>query len=190
MSLPRLGVAAVPAALLLSAIGWWLSGVWMAQILNTLLRGSVEVVTTDRSVVPQMRAGVAAALGGSPFLAIGVRAAISRLSKRTPTWTEWALAIFWLFLGSQAGLGGALFATARVSIPAALDASTGAAAVTIEAAELAIGNWALAGVASAAVLVVAVGLVSAGLETSNPKPPSTPDGSGRAPGPARERDGA
>ncbi|HCH63030.1 MAG TPA: hypothetical protein DFR83_09510, partial [Deltaproteobacteria bacterium] len=175
MSLPRLGAAAVPVALLLVAIGWWLSGVWMAQILDTLAHGSVEVVTVDPAVVHQMRAGVAAALGGSPFLAIGVRAAISRLSKRAPTWAEWAMAIFWLFLGSQAGLGGALFATARVSIPAALDASTVAGAVSIDAAELALGNWALAGVAGAAVIVVAVGLVSAGLEASGHTAPSPHD---------------
>lgn len=176
MTLSRLGAAAIPAALLLTAIGWWLSGVWVAQILDTLARGSVEVVSTQDDIIPQMRIGVAAALGTSPFLAIVVRLAIRRLSKRMPTWAEWGTSVFWLFLGCQAGLGGALFATARVSIPAALDASTKSSGVSIEAAELALANWALAGVVGAAVIVTAVGLVSAGLEGSAQPGPASPAG--------------
>ena len=181
MTLSRLGAAAIPAALLLTAIGWWLSGVWVAQILNTLARGSVEVVTTQADVISQMRMGVAAALGTSPFVAIVVRMAIRRLSKRMPTWAEWGTSIFWLFLGCQAGLGGALFATARVSIPAALDASTRSSGVSIDAAELALANWALAGVVGAAVIVTAVGLVSAGLETSGEPASASPSGPRDAP---------
>ena len=176
MSGIRPSLAALPTSVLLGAVGWWVSGVWLDRITGTLARASVELSTTQPDTISQMHMGVAAALGATPFVALLVRAAISRLSGRAARLREWAQTTFWLVLGSQVGLGGALFATARVALPAALDASVATNGVHIDVAEIAPGNWALAGVAGAAVITTSIGLVSAGLERDGtaPEPMSHP----------------
>jgi hypothetical protein len=166
-------VFAFPAAAVLGGIGWLVSAAWIGQILHTLERASVEVVTSDPNTIWMMRTGVAVALGLAPVLALVVRAVVTRLSRRPATLGEWAATTGWLLLGSQVGLGGALFNAARVAIPHALDASTVAGSVRLDAADLALGNWALAGVGGAAVIAAAIGLVSAGLESSESSAPGS-----------------
>ena len=192
MSHLRLGGAAILASLLLTLAGTWVFDVWFAQILSTLSRASVGVAGSDDAAVQSMRTGLALALGSSPLVAIAVRAIISRLSGRRATLSEWAVTVGWLLFGSQVGLGGALFAAARVSIPAALDASALGDGVQVQAAELALANWAMAGIGGTAVIVAAIGLVTAGLERSRARteeasssPPSGLDASD--PGPPDQR---
>lgn len=165
-------IATVPAALLLGAIGYFVGEQWLSSISDTLARASVQVVALDPSAATLQRVGVAAAVGGAAPLALGVRAGITRVSKQPATLGQWATSLLFILMGTQVGLGGALFNTARVTVPSALDASVQAGAVQLALSDLALGNWALAGAAGAAVIVLAVGITGAGLEASSAQLPS------------------
>ena len=167
---PRAHLLGVAAGLgvALGAIGWAVGGLWLQSVTDTLARASVDVVSTHPGTAALLRGGVAGAMAASAPLGAVVRLVIGRVRGRPPSWTELATATLVLVLGVQVGLGGALFATARVAVPAALDASAQTAAVTVALEQLALGEWAAAGAGGAAVILLAVGLAGAGLERTEP----------------------
>jgi hypothetical protein len=158
------------STLSLAATGWWLGELGLVHIGDTLSRASVDLITNDPGERTLQRTGVAVALGGAAPLARLVRAGISRVSHTPPTIAQWATTLLFIVLGALAGMGGSLFNVARVAVPAALDASAATGAVQVSLAELALGNWAIAGAAGAAIILLAVGVASAGLERSTPPP--------------------
>jgi len=162
----RPAVATLPAAAVLFGLGWLAGGFWLDQIGGVLARVSVTLVASDLTALTSQQLAVAAAVGGSAPLALLVRAGISRVSRTPATLAQWATSLGFVVLGSQAGVGGALFNTARVSLPSALDASAEVGQVQLAASELALGGWALGGAVGAAIILLAVGITTAGVEQS------------------------
>lgn len=168
MSSLRFGLTLLATTLLLAATGWWLAEICLVHIGDTLAKASVDLITLDPTERTSQKTGVAVALGGAAPLARLVRTGISRVSHAAPTIAQWATTLLFIVLGALAGMGGSLFNVARVAIPSALDASAAIGAVQVTLAELALGNWAMAGAAGAAIILLAVGVASAGLERSTP----------------------
>ena len=162
-------VATAPATLVLGGVGWLVGELWLSSIAETLGRASVQVIVRSPDGASGQLLGVALALAVAAPMALAVRAVITRVSGTGSTLGQWAVALLCILLGTQVGLGGALFNTARVSVPAALDATAGLGTVSVALSDLALANWAFAGAGGAAVIVLAVGIASAGL-----KPDETP----------------
>ncbi len=151
------------ATLVLAGIGHGVAGMWQTHLIETLQDAQIVVHQQELSSSQQLKAAAAIALS-SP-LAHVLRLGFDRISKKPSTVGQFLGTLVLVFFGTQAGFAGCLFATARVSLPSALDASAVLGSVSVNLSELAPDAWALAGGVSAALLLAIVGSVVTALET-------------------------
>mgnify|MGYP000076313736 CR=1 FL=1 len=150
------------ATLVLGALGYAVAGAWQTGLVNTLTGADIAVRNLDVASTQQLRVALAIALCAP--LTLLLRVLFDRLSERASTPAQFLGTLLLVVLGTQAGLGGALFATARVALPSALDASVTLGEVSVDLGELWLDAWALAGGVSAAIMVGIVGGVVTALE--------------------------
>jgi len=150
------------ATVLLAGLGHLIAGLWQSGLIDTLQGAGIAVLQQELASAQQLKTAAAIAL--SAPAAHVLRLGFERISKQASTIGQFLGTLVLVVFGTQAGLAGSLFATARVALPTALDASAVVGTVSVNLNELALDSWALAGGVSAAIMLALVGSVVTALE--------------------------
>lgn len=153
---------ALAATIVLTGLGHVIAGLWQVGLVETLQ--DADITVNGMGIAPKQQLRAAVAIGICGPLTLLLRVIFDRISAQPSTPVQYAGTLVMVFLGTQAGFAGALFATARVALPSALDASATIGTVAVDLGELWLDAWALAGGVSAAIMVGLVGGVITALE--------------------------
>ncbi|MFT5684799.1 MAG: hypothetical protein ACI8RZ_005744 [Myxococcota bacterium] len=135
-------------------IGWLMATGWQSLIASLFTDIGATVITSSPDALPTERIGVTLITGLSVLVSVLITRIAERMTGRC-IWPVWGIFLA-LLIGENLGIGLRLVTIATVTLPAAVDMAVGGTPV-IDLAAADLIAWALAGLASAA--VVCLGLV-------------------------------
>ena len=156
---PALVVLAATAASL--ALGRVVAATWVQGLIDTLATAGLDLSAADPAGLSAgiwTAAAMVALSGPGAALSVGLTA---RMRAEAPTVGAYLRAVAVLIVGANLGISVKAVSIARILVPRAVEGAAGGGALAIDAGELGLWPWALAGVFCALVLHLAITGVSA-----------------------------